>query len=639
MPRPGRAAGARKAARAARSAARRLRPGDEPVASEPQPAGPVEPAEPDAPPGPVVGVVEHFSRRLVSGWLAVPPDAPPVQVSLHLGDLRVASTYATASPYMSGSQSALRGGGDPVGDDGDDASDDDAGRAAPAVGAPLVHDWQRPNLPGPPEDRRNSDGQVRVFAFKVRGIWPFVKRRTPITVRVGDRPLPIVGHGTYLTPPRNGKRSLRELRELMDRGHLLTQFGTVELAKSLDEEWQRAVMSLYGDARAFLAERFGYDAFLIGGTLLGAVREGGYIGHDVDFDAAYVSRHTTGPETARELVEIGLAFVDAGWAVECMRSNLHLMRPDDLGVRVDLFHTYFDEDGLFAFPWGIAGTSTVRREDWRGTREIDFPGGRALVPANDEQMVEHLYGADWRLPKPGFNWLIDRTAYAAEGILTEEQRSVVWWADHHARTPPGPASPFVDWLAASQPPGLPDGPVVDLGCGSGADACALAGAGRAVLGVDRSAPGVRAARSLAARSGVAARFEEADLADAGRLGPLLDEARGTGALTVVLRQVLCSVPAEVEDALVALLAGHLRPGDAVAVEVRGPAAVSGRVRPVPLVRPRTAEDVAASLGRAGLTVTPTGSGVPPESGDPADSGPPTDPPTGLPLHRVLLRHP
>jgi hypothetical protein len=184
-------------------------------------------------------------------------------------------------------------------------------------------------------------------------------------------------------------------------------------------------MGLYQELRDFLAATFGHDLFLIGGTLLGAVREGGYIGHDVDFDAAYLSRHTAGAEVARELVDIALALREGGFVVEALATHLHVFSPADPETRVDLFHVYFDEAGEFAFPWGVAGTSTVRREDWRGTQEIDFPGGKGLVPVNAEQMVEHLYGADWRLPKPGFNWHLDRTDHAPEGMLTDAQLALV----------------------------------------------------------------------------------------------------------------------------------------------------------------------------------------------------------------------
>src|SRR6478609_49840 len=86
--------------------------------------------------GPVDGMVEEFSKRLVTGWISVPADAAPERVDLCIGDLVVGSTYATP--------------------DG-------------------------PAIPGPEAAGRNSGQQIRTFSFRVRGIWPWVKRSTRIT--------------------------------------------------------------------------------------------------------------------------------------------------------------------------------------------------------------------------------------------------------------------------------------------------------------------------------------------------------------------------------------------------------------------------------------------------------------------------
>ena len=54
---------------------------------------------------------------------------------------------------------------------------------------------------GPADDRRNSNQSIRTFSFRIREIWPWVKKGTRITVRVDGQPLPIYGHGMFLNPP------------------------------------------------------------------------------------------------------------------------------------------------------------------------------------------------------------------------------------------------------------------------------------------------------------------------------------------------------------------------------------------------------------------------------------------------------
>jgi hypothetical protein len=501
-------------------------------------------------------MVEQFSRRLVVGWISVPVDTPPVAVTLHVGRLRVSKTFATVGPSMSGVTSVLRSG-------------QPGSSRGPTQDLPLVHSWQQPDIPGPDDDRRNSRQQIRTFSFRVRDIWPYVKRRTKVTVRVHGRPLPIYGHGMYLSPPKSGRRSVSELRDLLDSGYVLSQYGVLQLSKKLDGAWQTRVIDLYDRVRRILAAAYGYDLFLIYGTLLGVVREGGYIGHDVDFDAAYVSKRTTGEEAAQELAEIGVALIEDGLSVEPMVSLLHVFDPTDRTARIDVFHTYFDLDGVMRFPFGVAGTSRVTRADWLGTTEVSFSGGRGLVPVNAEQIVEHLYGHDWKRPKPGFNWNLDRTAKAVEGEMQPHQRSKVYWADFYAHMEYKEGSTFFEFVNAR--PDTP-GVVFDIGCGDGRDACAFGLAGRHVLGIDQSSVAIEHARDHAVAQGVGPRvqFEVCDVADRSTFEPLLDKALADAKAPVIfyMRFFLHSIPQRTQDDLLDLIADRARAGDLFAAEFR-----------------------------------------------------------------------
>lgn len=506
--------------------------------------------EPGGGPGrePVVtGIVEQVYRGRVVGWLAVPADAPPTRVDLFLGQLKLASTIATPSQSMSGTGAAPR----PV--------------PAQLAEAP---EQQRPReIPRPAGDRRNSRQQVRTFSFRIRGIWPYVKTTTRITLRVDGRPLPIHGHGTYLLPPKSGRRSLAELRAKLAEGYVLNQFGRIELSKSLDKQWQSEVMGLYDRTRAVLRDRFGLDAFLVYGSLLGVVREGGYIGHDVDFDSAFVSTRRTGPEAAAEMVEVAIALVEAGLDVDPHSTALHLRDPDQPDYRIDLFHLYFDHDGVLRFPFGVAGTTTITEDGW-GTRAVEFRGGHGLVPARAEAVVEHIYGADWRSPKPGFDWSLDRTDSAPEGYLSDAQRTKVYWANFYSRTGYEAGSGFFELIQKRE--ATPD-TIIDIGCGDGRDSRAFAEAGRTVLGLDQSVVGIEHAASRV-RDGIAgaARFRVCDVADTADLGRMLAEEtdRVDGAVLFYMRFFLHAISEQVQVGLLDAIGSHARPGDQLAAEFR-----------------------------------------------------------------------
>jgi cyclopropane fatty-acyl-phospholipid synthase-like methyltransferase len=76
----------------------------------------------------------------------------------------------------------------------------------------------------------------------------------------------------------------------------------------------------------------------------------------------------------------------------------------------------------------------------------------------------------------------------------------------------------------------PPGRVLDLGCGTGTTAIAMARHGWEVVGVDFSAPAIRRARRKARRAGVDCRFYRADVTDLTFLDERFDLALDVGCL-------------------------------------------------------------------------------------------------------------
>ena len=494
------------------------------------------------------GLVEHFSHTLVTGWVSVPAETPPTRVTLKVGPVEVCSTYATPGGATSGSTGAPGG--------------KKRQRTEPRGSR---HD---PMLPGPKGGRRNSRQEVRTFSFRMRDIWDYCGPGTPVRLVVDNQPLPINQHGMFLKPRDKGEHTPADLGEKLANGYVLSQWGRLQLSKRLDTEWQQAVLALYERVRALLQTKLGVDAFVIYGTLLGAVRDGGYIGHDVDFDAAYVSGLRTGPEAAEELTRIALALIEDGLRIEAFPACLHIVDPDHPDHRIDLFHTFFDEAGLLRFPFGVAGSTDLHESRWAGTEDIALPGGTALAPRDPEALIEHLYGADWRLPKPGFNWDLDRTSAAVDGRLTVEQRTKVYWADFYARTEYTTGSTFFEFVSAR--PGTP-GTVIDIGCGDGRDSCAFGTTDRRVLGLDQSPVGIEHARRRAADLGLDdVEFRTCDVSSVDDLGTALDAVRDpAGAPTLFyLRFFLHAIHEQVQVALLDAIDAHARPGDQFAAEFR-----------------------------------------------------------------------
>ena len=459
-----------------------------------------------------LGVVEEFGRDRVAGWVEVPPGAPPPRVALYAGGTEVAATVA----------------GDPV--------------------------------------ERTAGGQARGFALALGDLWDWVKRTDRLSVRVDGVWLPIAGHGLWRAPEQDGPRGLGALRKVLGAGgSFAAADGRLQRPGATDPARQGQVLALYGRVRALLADELGTDAFVLRGTLLSVVRGEADPRADEELSAGYVSRHTDPGKAARELLETAFLLIEHGLDVEGRRSALHVRDPEDPSVRVVLAHLFFDEEGVLRSPAGAVGPGQVTRTDWRGVREAGLAGGTVLVPVCAEQLAAALYGPDARDGAAR-----DRSAAVVEAQLPPAAREEVYWASFYARNDFGSGSTFQE-----QVQGTPDLPqtVIDIGCGQGRDAFAFATAGRTVMGIDRSHIGIRHAAAKAEQVGLADRlsFSACDVSDVPALSAVLDRVRERaqgGPVLFYARFFLHSIPEDVQEAMLGIVASRARPGDWFAAEFR-----------------------------------------------------------------------
>jgi hypothetical protein len=246
---------------------------------------------------------------------------------------------------------------------------------------------------------------------------------------------------------------------------------------------------LLDDVEALLAdvrEVLGVPVFIAYGTLLGAVREGDFIGHDTDADIAYLSERGHPADIAAEAFRLQRELVARGWRTHRSTTTfLQVWREDGDGEpnRIDIFTAYFVGD-TFALDCWVRGR--LRRADIAPLGEVRLAGRALPAPAEPEPLLALTYGPGWRTPDPAFRFAVPRSTSArAYGYFN---RPFVFDAISvdPALQPPAPdeplrPSPFAQWVDA----GTDDrSRIVHVRLGVGHDATWLATRGRTVLAFD-----------------------------------------------------------------------------------------------------------------------------------------------------------
>ncbi|QIK75629.1 class I SAM-dependent methyltransferase [Nocardioides piscis] len=349
----------------------------------------------------------------------------------------------------------------------------------------------------------------------------------------------------------------------------------------------------------------GLAAFPAYGTLLGAVREGTFLGHDNDADVGYVSEHTHPIDVIGESHRVQRAMERQGYATSRHSgAAFKIDVPDaDGSVRgLDVFGGFFSEGHL-----ALLGEIWAPYErEWifpLGTVTLD---GRVLpAPADPERLLVETYGPGWRVPDPAFRYEKDPAVQRRfdEWFRGTRLHRAAW--DHRyglARLLP-PYQPPHDISRVLHEREDPDAWVLDVGCGRGRDGRWLAKQGRACVGLDYSGVAMQFVAAKAAANDWPLELRTMNLLELRHVlawGAKL--AARSGPRTVLARHVIDSTSPYGVDNFWRLVSMVLRPGERVHLEFLTEEIVDDDGRP-PLVVPLLVEDVVADVERRGGRVT------------------------------------
>lgn len=197
-------------------------------------------------------------------------------------------------------------------------------------------------------------------------------------------------------------------------------------------------MSLYGNELLNEAnkalEQTGVEYFLDFGTLLGFIREGGFIEHDPDIDISVIYFEGVEEIIDQALTKNGfkkyLEYKKSGMIVE----EAYVYK----GVKMDVFYLFEDKEngGKLSYHSFITekieynepynkSTYTFVHSPFLGTKQLDNQNVSFRIPINEYDWIEERYGQNWRIPVK--EWSMD-SAYSLlkKPIVTYDGQQIVY---------------------------------------------------------------------------------------------------------------------------------------------------------------------------------------------------------------------
>ena len=200
-------------------------------------------------------------------------------------------------------------------------------------------------------------------------------------------------------------------------------------------------------------ELFAKEFFICYGTLLGCIRANDFIEHDDDIDVCFLAGGNSLDAAATEFAQIVASLRALGETVTVVSQiQFHWLVA---GIEIDVFMAWMEGGRLYSYNVGrdfsIDRIYPLVRQKFKG-RDV-------LIPRDSEGLLEVIYGPNWRIPDPHFQWrpTLEARQMMREVRGTSPDRRIIreqierHWTTFYSRTRTSIPSPFAASVAVELP--------------------------------------------------------------------------------------------------------------------------------------------------------------------------------------------
>lgn len=222
-------------------------------------------------------------------------------------------------------------------------------------------------------------------------------------------------------------------RDRLREGYYITKKGDLVLPLARSAALQAQVLAAYAALDRALREDFGYPLWLAHGTLLGLVRDGGFLEKDDDFDTAYLSSATSVEAAMAERSRIAAAMISRGLEVT-LTAPSGLIRCMVAGASIDIMPGWRQDGRFYCLGFTMLNLDEA---DILPVVPGELAGHRVHLPRDPEKFLAAKYGPAWGSPDPSY---VARRPDGSlpvltQGFLTPDQaRSLTRQARAEAKT-------------------------------------------------------------------------------------------------------------------------------------------------------------------------------------------------------------